>query len=129
MARKGWDQLKADYRNRLERNGVTRADYERGASLKAGRGHERTPERPSLSNPQKFPEYHRERQRLVNAVNHKKQQIFGSSPKWNPNKAKANIIKYSPSMALLRWAENASEDEWLDAIRESSEVYSFLGYH
>lgn len=129
MARKGWDLLKADYRERLERNGISRSDYERGASLKAGRGHERTPERPSLSNPQNFPEYHSERQRLVNAVARKKQEIFGNSPKWNPAKGRANIIKYAPSMAKLRWALNAEPEEWLDAIREDREGYAFLGYH
>jgi len=129
MARKGWDQLKPDYRKRLERNGISKIDYERGDSIKAARGHERTPERPSLSNPQQFPKYHSERQRLINAVVQKKQNYFGTSPKWNPAKAKANLVKHAPSIAKLRWANNASEDEWLDAIRESPQEYSFLGYH
>ena len=129
MARKGWEDLSPGYRSRLERGGVSRAAYERGESLKSARGHGRTPERPSLSNPQQFPQYHGERQRLVNAVNRRKQDLFGTSPKWNSAKAKANLIKYAPPMAKLKWAVNASEDEWLDAIRESPKEYSFLGYH
>lgn len=39
MARKGWDQLSEAYRNRLVRNGITRTDYDQGASLGKARGH------------------------------------------------------------------------------------------
>ena len=129
MARKGWDSLKPDYRKRLERNGISKTDYERGASIKAARGHEKTPERPRLSNPQQYPQYHTERQRLENAVNRKKQEVFGTSPKWNPAKAKAVTARRAPSLARLRWALAADPEEWLSAIREEPESYSFLGYH
>lgn len=44
MARKSWDSLTPTYRHRLERGGVTRSQYESGASLKAARGHRATPE-------------------------------------------------------------------------------------
>ena len=33
MARKGWEQLSRDRRVKLERRGISRADYERGISL------------------------------------------------------------------------------------------------
>jgi hypothetical protein len=39
VARKGWDRLSADYRARLERHGITRTQYDSGASLQKARGH------------------------------------------------------------------------------------------
>lgn len=43
--RKGWSELSDAYRGRLEQQGVTRQQYESGASLQAARGHSVTPER------------------------------------------------------------------------------------
>jgi len=129
MARKGWDSLSPGYRARLEKGGVSKSAYDRGESIKSARGHERTPERPSLSNPQQFPQYHSERQRLINAVNARKQELWGTSPKWNPAKAKANLAKYSPPMARLQWALDAEDDDLFDAIHEAPDDYAFLGYH
>lgn len=40
--RKGWEQLSEGYRARLSRGGISRSEYEGGASLKSARGH-RTP--------------------------------------------------------------------------------------
>lgn len=45
MARKGWDSLSASYRGRLERKGITRVQYDSGASLQRARGHTREGER------------------------------------------------------------------------------------
>jgi hypothetical protein len=59
----------------------------------------------------------------------KKQEYFGTSPKWNPAKVKANFAKYAPSMARLQWAMKAGYEEWLDAIRESPDEFAWLGYH
>ena len=40
MARaRNWEGLTAAYRNRLARNGITKASYESGVSVKAARGH------------------------------------------------------------------------------------------
>ena len=39
MARKGWDQLTAPYRARLERAGITRETHAAGVPLRAARGH------------------------------------------------------------------------------------------
>lgn len=44
--RKGWDNLSAPYRRRLERRGITRLAYERGDSLTRARGHFITPSTP-----------------------------------------------------------------------------------
>lgn len=65
MARRTWDLLSANYRRRLERNGVTRSAYESGASLSGARGHAKTPERPERArkHPEQYPEYTRKRQR------------------------------------------------------------------
>ena len=45
-AYRSWDSLSDDYCKRLTRGGVTREEYESGASLSAARGHSTAPERP-----------------------------------------------------------------------------------
>jgi hypothetical protein len=56
---RNWEGLSGSYRSRLERSGVTRADYESGASVTAARGHAKTPERPerAAKNAERYPEY------------------------------------------------------------------------
>lgn len=129
MARKGWNSLSPGYRARIEKAGLTKADYEAGQSLQKARGHANTPERPSRSSPTKFPKYHAERQRLTRIIAAKKQQFFGISPKWNPVRATKLITEKSPPLKYLRWASQADEMDWLHAIREDPTAYSFLGYH
>ena len=130
MARKGWDSLSDGYRARLQKGGISRSAYERGESLAKARGHERTPERPSQPKlKERYPNYFNERQKLINDVVAKKQEYFGTSPKWNPKKARANLSKYPPPMALLRWALDATYEEWIDAIHNDPEQYAWLGYH
>ncbi len=41
--RTGWSKLTADYRRRLERTGITRRQWERGADLRSSRGHRPPP--------------------------------------------------------------------------------------
>lgn len=53
--RKGWETLSDKYRRRLERAGISRADYESGAPLHKGRGH-------------KSKEHESEQRRLSSAV-------------------------------------------------------------
>lgn len=58
--RKGWDQLSASYRGRLEKAGTTRSDYERGRSIARARGHGETPEhgrRQAEKNPVRYRRY------------------------------------------------------------------------
>ena len=38
MARKGWDNLSENYRNRLQRKGITASSYNAGAPLHSARG-------------------------------------------------------------------------------------------
>jgi hypothetical protein len=44
VARKGYDKLSSAYRDRLSKAGISRTDYNSGASLQAARGHAATPE-------------------------------------------------------------------------------------
>lgn len=129
MARKGWQSLSSDYKARLERAGMSRADYEAGQSLAKARGHDQTPENPRAYDPTKYQKYHSERTRLETQLNSRKQQLFGQSDRWSDSKSKKNIREYPPSLAQIRWAVRASDDELLDAFRESPTEFSWLGYH
>lgn len=127
MPRKGWNSLSADYRARLEKNGISKRDYEKGASIQAARGHKATPERPSQA--AAFPTYQAQRQKLVAKVTSRKQAFFGTSPKWNPLRAAKIFNAKPPSMANLKYWASLSEEEWLDAIRQDADTAAYLGYH
>jgi hypothetical protein len=67
----GWDNLSANQRKRYISKGITKRDYDSGVSLKAGRGHATTPERPERAarKPQDYPEYQkRQAQRKAKAA-------------------------------------------------------------
>lgn len=132
MARKPWAQLSPNHRARLEKNGITPEMHAAGASLKAARGHAQTPEHPGQFNPQQFPKYAAERQRLNALMQAKKEQVFGASPRWAKGGAQRSL-KYlrerPPAIGNLRWAVyKASDEELFDAIREDPKTFSFLGY-
>lgn len=125
-----WHQLKPEYRERLERKGITPEAHAAGASLRAARGHEHTPERPGQYNPQQFPSYATERRRLIAQLQAKKERVFGESRRWSKTRSDKWIREKPPPIKQLRWAVNvASDEEILDAIRENSETFTFLGYH
>jgi hypothetical protein len=71
MARKPWQTLTDAYRRRLQRAGITPREYRKGASLKAARGHSKTPERPTraLRKPQEYREYIERRTTRIRARN------------------------------------------------------------
>lgn len=130
MARKGWEQLSPGYRQRLERAGISRRDYEGNQSIQKARGHERTPERPSSHKATQFPQYENKRQQIVRDLVAKKQRFFADSPKWNPRKAQINAAKGNKPLAWYsHFAYEADSWEWLDAIREDSDTAAILGYH
>jgi hypothetical protein len=55
-----YDALSADYRNRLARNGISKADYLAGQSVTKARGHGKTPEhgiKDAIKHPEKNREY------------------------------------------------------------------------
>jgi hypothetical protein len=129
MARKGWTQLTPAYRQRLEKAGITQSEYESGASIRAARGHQHTPERPTAGTPQTFPKYFQERQRLYLNLERRKLEVFGQSDRWDDSKSKMIIRKYHPSFRLMKWALTATDEEIYDALREQSEDFVWLGYH
>jgi len=132
MARIGWDALSQTYRDRLTNAGLTRADYESGESIKKGRGHGKTPEHPRQYNPKDYPQYAKEQGQLFKDIETKKHHVWSGYPKWNPKKAarSAEAMKRNPPpLRLLRWALQASQEEIRDAIRESPEIFWWLGYN
>jgi len=129
MARKGWDALSPEYRKRIEKAGLSKADYEAGGSLKKARGHSNTPERPSQYDKKQYPQYARERAKVERDIETKKQLIWGDRPKWNAKKSKGNLAKYPPSMRLMRWALQATKEEIQNALREDPGTFAFLGYN
>lgn len=126
-----WNQLKPEYRARLESKGITEKMHASGTSLAKARGHENTPERPAVFDVKKYPKYAGDRQKLVNEVKKKKQEFFGDRPKWDSEKSNAAFRKRPPTMAQLRWAAHAdrTEDDFLDEIRDDDAIWRFLGYH
>lgn len=131
MARKGWTSLSAGYRERLERNGISRSDYEAGVSLKAARSHAHTPEHPRQYNPTDYPSYHSKRENLIDQLETRKERLWGDRTRWDDQKAKGNVRKYPPTVAQLKWAANADDEDLLDAIGsiDDNPEYAFLGYH
>lgn len=127
--RKGWDNLRPDYRERLERKGVTREDYDAGVPLSKARGHEHTPESPKSYDPQKYQKYDNERQRLYTELQAKKEAMFGHSARWDAERSEKTMKEYPPPLSLLRWAVEAEEDELYENLVSDPETYAFLGYH
>jgi hypothetical protein len=109
MARLGWDAISPAYRGRLTKAGITRADYERGASLTSARGHAKTPERPerAKSKPERYKEYLAKRARLEKKVKAKKQQMFGSSRKFS-KKRSDDAVANAPMALLQRFLDDDS---------------------
>jgi|SRR5215475_1704030 len=134
--RKPWASLSESYRERLARKGITPQMHSAGESIRAARGHARTPEHPSeaITKPREFPEYARVRTRLIAQVRAKKYRLWGQEHKYSDRRA-ASIINGGfdghnpPSLARLRWAIEANEDDMLRAMSSGDEEYSFLWYH
>src|SRR5258707_11270082 len=102
VSRKGWQQLSPNYRQRLERSGISKTKYEPGASLKAARGHKATPEhamKEALKKPATFRKYiARNPQQEAIEINTVRDRAYrnsrnrlGDYPSYRPNNVKANI--------------------------------------
>lgn len=135
MARKGWGSLTPNYRQRLEKAGINQSDYEQGVSLEKARGHERTPEHPltpgisSKADRTKYPQYFREHSKLIRQLQDKKEEFFGSTPRWDERRSDSNIRRKPLGNSLLRKVLNMTAEEMIDALREDPETFYFLGYH
>ena len=125
MARKGWENLNPKYRNRLERTGITRKAYERGASIVKGRGHAKTPEKPHLVKPHHV-EYSQRREALYQQIDLVKQQLWSTYPKWNPIQAEANTRSKTTTWTIADLQKEAklTPEEMLHAIRTNPKKYA-----
>ena len=136
MARSSFNSLSPAYRARLERAGITPAQYESGVSLESARGHKHTPERPERAekNPGKYKDYLADRKRLEASVQAKKQGIFGDVHKFRANRSKNNVAKNPMTgkqvpLADLRLAASADHEQWLEWLDDDKERWGFLFYH
>lgn len=106
MARKAWDQLSEAYQRRLARGGITPAEYESGASLKAARGHATTPERPARAfrNPDQYSAYLRRRvsrgrdvpPNILPPADRPERRIIGDSIGW-PGRDSLDVVTFTRS--------------------------------
>lgn len=102
-----------------------------GVPLRAARGHKDTPEHPGQYQPAQYQTYHQRRRGLLGQLETRKQQLWGSSPRWDSQLSKQWPREKPPSIAMLKWAITADDDELEDAIRQirDDETFTFLGYH
>lgn len=129
MARKGWDLLKPSYRNRLENKGISRKDYETGKPIKAGRGHEHTPERPRLANPKEHSIYLSKREAGRDRLEQRMQEFWSNAPKFNPMQLHANLEKSDKRTAgYIEYLSNLDDEDLFDEITEHPEILEFIGY-
>lgn len=119
---RNWNALSEGYRTRLERNGISRQDYERGVSVTAARGHAQTPERPQQAarDETRFSDYLSRRAAIADRVEAFKRERWGDSPNYNPERSRRAILnhgvgvqgeKITPrTMANLRAVADALDD-------------------
>lgn len=109
-----------------------------GESIRAARGHERTPEHPRdierIGSEARFRDYFATRGMLVRRVNRLKEIRFGDEHKFRGRSARSitgtgSSKEFTPSNAMLQWALEASTDEWIEAMTSEPDRYSFLFYH
>lgn len=144
MPRRSWDSLSGSYRARLERGGVSRSDYESGASLSKARGHAKTPEHPSDAgrNPERYRDYLRERQRpetggggttdrdvLKRRAKENAHRVLGDAMELNRDFVFRNISRMTDEQ--LRRTARLSADQWRNLARNAKpgSYGSLLWYH
>jgi hypothetical protein len=143
--RRVWSALSSDYRTRLTRSGITQAQYEGGASLKAARGHRETPEHPeeAIRQPSKYQKYRNKMKGLQQQVQDRKEQLWGSRFKFHDVRSRSYVVGKekdvkAPGVKKMLDILSRSDDEWeqlvLDAAMAGDEVgvdddWRFLFYH
>jgi hypothetical protein len=140
--RRNWDALSAGYRKRLQSAGITRRQYESGASLEKARGHAETPERPERAekNPTKYAKYVAKKQKIIDGIQEFKEAKWGHRPKWNKKRSEM-AVKKDPGTGKLRGIKDlniiyamcgvAIVDTWMDwwAIVALDEDYENAFYY
>lgn len=138
--RRVWSALSTSYRARLQRKGVTQAQYESGVSLKAARGHAQTPESPAeyARHPDRFKRYRENRKGLVQRIQEKKDLLFGDRHKYDEKRSRRYVKEgdkeneiLPPTMKQLRFLDSLTLeefDDWQYEHREDDD-WGFLWYH
>jgi len=135
--RRVWSALSQSYRTRLQRNGITKAQYESGMSLKAARGHAQTPESPReyARNPNKFTAYRNRRLPLAKRIAEKKERVFRDRIRFNEKRSTRYVKEGAqdvkpPTLAQLRFLDGLSDEEFDDFQYEHrvDEDWNFLWY-
>ena len=123
MASRNWEGLSQDYRERLQRKGITRSQYESGISLAGARGHKATPERPERAekHPERYEAYVFKRDELVSQIFDLKENLYGGSSKWNAERALRSINK----TAKGRVRSIASLNRVLDVLERTHSLEAF----
>jgi hypothetical protein len=130
MARKGWAQLSDAYRKRLERGGISKAQYEAGESLSKARGHGKTPERPrGKIDAKKYPEYVSKRRELLRKVDERKREVFGDVNRWDAQRSALALRSNAPSNAELEKLLDMTDDEIYALVYDDPTTYKWLHYH
>lgn len=123
----------------MEKGGITQADYTAGRSLSKARGHSQTPEHPTDKiDKTKYPAYYTKRQQLIRDFQRRKAQLWGhledeqrslGRPRFDRKRSFDNVRDGKMSNQLLQWAMDADEADLIDALRDDSETFAFIGYH
>jgi hypothetical protein len=120
-----WDSLSPAYRARLERNGIGRAAYLRGDSLKTARGKKpgQTPEHPkdAIKNPERYKGYKpkvprwkgtptpQDRSRLETQAVRAIDQKLGNRIKYNPLTVRLNVPRMTIAELLFVISADAED--------------------
>jgi hypothetical protein len=93
-SRKGWSELSPGYRTRLSKAGITKRQYDSGASLAKARGHAETPEhgiREALRKPARFRKY--VQKRFTGGIGHRSPEDVAREMNDILDAAHANIVR------------------------------------
>jgi hypothetical protein len=135
MANRNWDRLNPAYRKRLQGAGITKQQYESGASLQKARGHEQTPERPERAKPPepgKPDKYKRYRDKIKRTIDYI--QDF-KRDKWGPpyvgvapynEKRSEMAVKKDPETGKMRGVKDL---QVIKAMVDIAKTDTWLGWH
>lgn len=146
MARRSWESLSPAYRQRLQRNGISPAQYRAGESLSKARGHAKTPERPARAskNPEKYPEYIEKRSyakprplirdELEQRVMARKRRLWGAVFKFRDRASDKNVrinpaTKRPPTVSDLQHLLSISDSAWDELAASQDKRWAILWYH